>query len=100
MRANGSRSAKDQNHRRLLYKRKIIWFYNQMVLKSNHRSQITEALGKLITNAQSATHAVDEVAALWLGVNRTDLRCLGVLIERSPLSASSLAKDVGLSKAR
>ena len=69
-----------------------------MIKGSNKNSRPADALGKLITTAQTATHAVDDAAALWLGINRTDLRCLGVLIERGPLSASALAEAIGLSK--
>jgi DNA-binding MarR family transcriptional regulator len=57
-----------------------------------------KALGTLIPAAQTATHAVDEAAAAQLGINRTDLRCVGVLLECGPLSAGKLAEIVGLTR--
>ena len=55
-------------------------------------------LARLVPAAQAATHAHDDAAAELLGVNRTDLRCLGVVLERGPLSASDLATTVGLTR--
>ncbi|HEX4049786.1 MAG TPA: MarR family transcriptional regulator [Steroidobacteraceae bacterium] len=41
---------------------------------------------------------MDEAAAAHLGINRTDLRCLGVLLEQGPLPASKLAEAVALTR--
>lgn len=46
---------------------------------------------------QDGTDAVDEAAAARLGINRTDLRCLGILSRRGPLPAGQLATEAGLS---
>lgn len=47
----------------------------------------------------AATDLVDEAAAATLGVNRTDLRILGVISESGPLSAAALAAAAKLSPA-
>src|SRR5947207_14950505 len=52
-----------------------------------------------VAEFQSAADLVDEAAAARLGVNRTDLRCLGLLSVRGPLSAGQLARASGLSPA-
>jgi DNA-binding MarR family transcriptional regulator len=38
----------------------------------------------------------DEAAAEYLGVNRTDLRCLGLLVTRGPMTAGELAEATRL----
>ncbi|MGC8494957.1 MAG: MarR family winged helix-turn-helix transcriptional regulator [Syntrophobacteraceae bacterium] len=42
---------------------------------------------------------MDEAAAKRLRINQTDLRCLGIILERGPISASKLAETVGLTRA-
>lgn len=59
-----------------------------------------ELVGKVahaIAEFQEATDLVDEAVAERLGVNRTDLRCLGLLSLRGPLTAGQLAQASGLS---
>lgn len=46
---------------------------------------------------QDATDLVDEAAAARLGVNRTDLRCLGILGRAGAVTAGQLAHAAGLS---
>lgn len=46
---------------------------------------------------QHATGGVDEAAATVLGLNATDLRCMGRLVQ-GPLTAGGLAADSGLSR--
>ncbi len=46
---------------------------------------------------QDSTDRVDEAAAGRLGLNRTDLRCLGILTRAGPLTAGQLAAAAGLS---
>jgi DNA-binding MarR family transcriptional regulator len=70
-----------------------------MVRLSNQREHLIEQLSQLIPAAQTETHALDEAAAARLGINRTDLRCLGVLLERGTLSAGALAESVRLTRA-
>jgi DNA-binding MarR family transcriptional regulator len=69
-----------------------------MIREPNKRSQLIEALSALIPEAQAETHAVDEAASARLGINRTDLRCLGVVLERGAVSPSKLAELVGLTR--
>lgn len=76
----------------------MVWFDYQMIRQSNHRSQLIEKLGRLITVSQTETHEVDEAAAAQLGINRTDLRCLGIVLEHEPISASMIAKNAGLTR--
>ncbi len=47
----------------------------------------------------AASDAVDDAAATILGVNRTDLRILGLVLEAGALSAAPLADAAGLSPA-
>ena len=46
---------------------------------------------------QRAVERMDEAATAYLGINRSDGRCLDVLEERGPLSAGELAGATGLS---
>jgi DNA-binding MarR family transcriptional regulator len=69
-----------------------------MIRRSNYRQQRIEALNALIPAAQTGTHVLDEAAAAYLGINRTDLRCLGMVLEHGPLSASKLAESIGLTR--
>ena len=54
------------------------------------------ALGAAFQAHQRAVDALDEAAANHLGINRTDLRCLDVLLERGRASPGALADAVGL----
>ena len=47
---------------------------------------------------QNATAVVDEAAADVLGLNATDLRCMGQLYARGPTTAGNLADACGLSR--
>jgi len=55
-------------------------------------------LMSLIPASQTATFEVDEAAAAVLGLNRTDLRCLGEAFKLGTVSPSALAEIVGLSR--
>ncbi|NIK55746.1 MarR family transcriptional regulator [Kribbella shirazensis] len=52
-----------------------------------------------VARFQDATDRVDAAAAAVLGLNRTDLLCLGVLARGGPLPAGQLAVEAGLSPA-
>jgi DNA-binding MarR family transcriptional regulator len=56
------------------------------------------AIGRAVQAFQDATDEVDEAAAARLGINRTDLRCLGVLSQVGAMSASALAEAAGLTR--
>ena len=54
------------------------------------------AVGMEVRAYQRAVDAFDDAAAAVLGVNRTDLRCLDVLMERGEAGAGELATALGL----
>ncbi|MEV8633116.1 MarR family transcriptional regulator [Streptosporangium sp. NPDC051023] len=53
-------------------------------------------LGAEVQAGQAAVDAFDEAVAVCLGVNRTDLRCLEVLIRREAVTPSVLGGELGL----
>ncbi|MGH7530012.1 MAG: MarR family transcriptional regulator, partial [Gemmatimonadales bacterium] len=57
---------------------------------------IAAAVAAEVRAYQRAVDAFDEAAAAALGVNRTDLRCLDVLLERGSASPGELAAALGL----
>lgn len=62
------------------------------------KTTLIEELRREIRAAQSAFSAVDQAAAKRLRVNATDHRCLDILDQRGPLTASELAEALGLSR--
>lgn len=63
------------------------------------REDLVDAVMRAVAGFQDATDRVDEAAAARLGVNRTDLRCLGILSRAGAMSAGELAQAAGLSPA-
>jgi DNA-binding MarR family transcriptional regulator len=57
-----------------------------------------ETVAREIALLQHATSEVDEAAAAVLGLNATDLRCLGRLFLAGPVTAGELATSCGLSR--
>lgn len=55
-----------------------------------------DALGLAARHHQRGIDAFDEAVVEWLGINRTDGRCLDVLQEMGPLTAGELARATGL----
>jgi DNA-binding MarR family transcriptional regulator len=66
------------------------------MLSNKDRAALLQAVAQAVVELQDATDAVDEAAAARLGVNRTDLRCLGILSARAPITAGELAAATGL----
>jgi DNA-binding MarR family transcriptional regulator len=64
---------------------------------SKQRAELVAAVMRAVATFQEATDRVDEAAATALGVNRTDLRCLGILGRVGPMMAGELARTAGLS---
>ena len=62
-------------------------------------SAAREAAARAAADLGGATDVVDEVAATAFGVNRTDLRIIGLVSESGPLTATALAAAAGLSPA-
>ena len=61
------------------------------------REALLGEVAQAIAQFQSATALVDEAATVYLGINRTDLRLLGLLYSQGPLNAGRLASAAGLS---
>jgi DNA-binding MarR family transcriptional regulator len=61
------------------------------------RARLIERLGAEVAAYQESNDAFDEAAARLLNVNRTDLRCLGLLIQEiGPTTPGVLASRLGL----
>lgn len=71
-----------------------------MIRKSNRiaKGALLAAIGERVQAFQEATDEVDEAVARRLGLNRTDLRCLGVIARTGATSASALAEATGLTR--
>jgi DNA-binding MarR family transcriptional regulator len=64
---------------------------------SADRERLIERLGDAVSAYQDANDAFDDAAARLLNVNRTDLRCLGLLIQEiGPTTPGVLAARLGL----
>src|SRR5919202_4753035 len=61
------------------------------------RAHLVAEVASEVGEFQSAVDVVDEAAATRLGINRTDLRVLGVLFRRGPMAVGQLARIAGLS---
>lgn len=61
------------------------------------RETLLGEVAEAIAQFQSATALVDEAATIYLGINRTDLRLLGLLYSQGPMNAGHLAHAVDLS---
>jgi DNA-binding MarR family transcriptional regulator len=68
-------------------------------MSNESRDTLIAAVAREIAEFQSASEVVDEAAAQRMGINRTDLRCLGLLFGRGPLNAGQVASESGLSPA-
>jgi DNA-binding MarR family transcriptional regulator len=60
------------------------------------RQQLIAELGAAFQAQQRAVDGLDEAVANYLGVNRTDLRCLDVLLAQGSATPGYLAAAVGL----
>jgi DNA-binding MarR family transcriptional regulator len=60
-------------------------------MSNKERDALLRAVSRAVAELQSATDEMDEAVAQRLGINRTDLRCLGLLFARGSLSAGQLA---------
>jgi DNA-binding MarR family transcriptional regulator len=70
-----------------------------MVIKFNYsKDELLAAIGDKVQSFQDATDQVDEAVARRLRLNRTDLRCLGVLARAGAMSAGELAEAAGLTR--
>jgi DNA-binding MarR family transcriptional regulator len=60
------------------------------------RRHLIADLGTAFRQHQRAVDALDEAVAAYLGVNRTDLRCLDVLLERGGATPGQLAQALAI----
>jgi DNA-binding MarR family transcriptional regulator len=65
-------------------------------MSSESREALASELGTEVRALQSAVDALDEAVAERLGVNRTDLRCLDVLMQSGSATPGQLATGLGL----
>jgi DNA-binding MarR family transcriptional regulator len=63
---------------------------------SRDRASRQQALGAALRTYQRSVDAFDEAAAGFLGVNRTDLRCLDLLLEQGQATPGYLGDALGL----
>ncbi|HEX2175424.1 MAG TPA: MarR family transcriptional regulator [Nocardioidaceae bacterium] len=64
---------------------------------STHHARLVGEVMQAVAEFQDGTDAVDEAAARTLSINRTDLRCLGLLSRHGPMPAGQLSAQAGLS---
>ena len=63
---------------------------------SRDRGELIQELGAALRTYQRSVDAFDETVARYLGVNRTDLRALDVLLEQGQTTPGFLADALGL----
>jgi DNA-binding MarR family transcriptional regulator len=66
-------------------------------VSNESRDDLVGQIGRDITEFQEAANAVDDAASQVFGLNRTDLRCMGLLFTQGPLTAGQLAEATDLS---
>jgi DNA-binding MarR family transcriptional regulator len=66
-------------------------------VSNESRDDLVGQIGRDITEFQEAANSVDDAASQVFGLNRTDLRCMGLLFSRGPLTAGQLAEATDLS---
>jgi DNA-binding MarR family transcriptional regulator len=66
-------------------------------VSNESRAHLVGQIGRDITEFQEAANAVDDAASQVFGLNRTDLRCMGLLFTRGPLTAGQLAEATDIS---
>lgn len=63
------------------------------------KAELIKELLRALRSHEAANDAFDEVAARKLGLNRTDVRCLGIIENHGPITAGRLAELSGLTTA-
>lgn len=64
--------------------------------REKSRLELLEEIGNLSRQSQSATDLFDERVSEFLGINRTDGRCLDIIGRHGRVSAGQLANEAGL----
>ena len=68
-----------------------------MIPANDKRSELIQDVGLELSELRQAADRLDEAVATLYGLNRTDLRCLGILYRRGRVTAGQLAEESGLS---
>src|SRR5262245_35231306 len=66
-------------------------------MATTERATLLAEVAEAVARFQRATELVDEAAARYLVINRTDLRCLALLYARGAMPAGQLGAAMGLS---
>ncbi len=67
-----------------------------MPAKDKERTELIDQVAVEFAELRQAADRLDEAAAALFGLNRTDLRCLGILYGRGRVTAGELAEESGL----
>jgi DNA-binding MarR family transcriptional regulator len=67
-----------------------------MAAVDDARGRLTQEVGAELSELRQAADRLDEAIATLYGLNRTDLRCLGILYRRGRVTAGELAEETGL----
>jgi len=67
-----------------------------MPMAETPKQRLVNEVMLAITDLQNATDVADQAISDSLGLNRTDARCLSVLITHGPMAAGELARTAGL----
>ena len=67
-----------------------------MKIDEAQHAQLIDEVGLELDELRRAGDQLDEAVALQFGLNRTDLRCLGILYRRGRVTAGELAEESGL----
>ncbi|NUR72704.1 MAG: MarR family transcriptional regulator [Hamadaea sp.] len=65
-------------------------------MSSDSRENLEQRLGEQVRAFQRAVDQGDDEIARLLGLNRTDLRCLDLLLQEGPTAPGRLATELGL----
>ena len=67
-------------------------------MSSNDPDRTHRSIGSATQLYQDATDAFDDAACAALRLNRTDLKCLGVIAQRGPVAVGEIGKAAGLTR--
>jgi DNA-binding MarR family transcriptional regulator len=67
-----------------------------MASKDDAQEGLLQQVGAELAELRQAADRLDEAVAALYGLNRTDLRCLGILYRRGRVTAGELAEETGL----
>jgi DNA-binding MarR family transcriptional regulator len=72
------------------------WQEEEMTVEESNAGGLIDQVGVELNEMRRAGDQLDEAVALQFGLNRTDLRCLGILYRRGRVTAGELAEESGL----